>query len=397
MESVTIGNSVESIGQAALSHCPNLTSIVVDVNNANYDSREDCNALIRKSDNTLLSGCRNTVIHNSVESIGDYAFSGCTDMPSVSIPNSVVSIGERAFGTCLGLTSVTIGNRVKSIGDYAFHDCYNLSSVTIGNSVESIGDCAFLYCESLRDVYCHAEQVPSAENYTFLDSNIESATLHVPSASVEIYSDTEPWSGFGTTVGLSEFELNISFVGYATLFLDYNVDIPAGVEVYVARETVGNSIKMDRVEGVLPANTGVIVVAEEGTYNFIESGYTPATIGTNLLKGTVEDTYIQTESGYSYYVLSCVDDAVGMYRAKITDGQFLNNANKAYVSIEDVDLSRKLVFDFGCETAIESIPGADELKSENENVKTVVFDLGGRRVQNAQKGVFIQNGKLVIK
>ena len=286
---------------------------------------------------------------------------------------------------------------MKSIGDYAFHDCYNLSSVTIGNSVESIGDCAFLYCESLRDVYCHAEQVPSAENYTFLDSNIESATLHVPSASVEIYSDTEPWSGFGTTVGLSEFELNISFVGYATLFLDYNVDIPAGVEVYVARETVGNSIKMDRVEGVLPANTGVIVVAEEGTYNFIESGYTPATIGTNLLKGTVEDTYIQTESGYSYYVLSCVDDAVGMYRAKITDGQFLNNANKAYVSIEDVDLSRKLVFDFGCETAIESIPGADELKSENENVKTVVFDLGGRRVQNAQKGVFIQNGKLVIK
>lgn len=280
-----------------------------------------------------------------------------------------------------------------------------MTSVTIPNSVESIGLRAFYGCPDLLDVYCYAEKVPSTESIAFIGSYPEYATLHVPDASIDSYKATAPWSGFGNIVGLSnEFNLTVSSAGYATLFLDFNAEIPADVQAYTGVKVVGNRLKMERVEGVLPANTGVIIKAEEGTYTFAESDATPATIGDNLLYGTVATTQISTDPTYSYYVLSKVDGIVGMYLAKLTDGKFQNNANKAYMMLKKGDLgiydegvdtgteqlSRGFVFDFGEETSI------DELKSEDGKVNSAIFDLSGRRVQKAQKGIYIQNGKVVM-
>ena len=106
LTSVTIGNSVTSIGGGAFLYCSGLTSIIVDSENQIYDSRENCNAIIEKATNTLHTGCKNTIIPNSVTSIGDYAFYYCIGLTSVTIPNSVTSIGEWAFRDCSGLTSV---------------------------------------------------------------------------------------------------------------------------------------------------------------------------------------------------------------------------------------------------------------------------------------------------
>ena len=70
-------------------------------------------------------------IGNSVTSIGDYAFYGCDGLTSITIPNSVTSIGERAFSSCSGLTSITIGNSVTSIGDYAFYYCSGITNISL--------------------------------------------------------------------------------------------------------------------------------------------------------------------------------------------------------------------------------------------------------------------------
>ena len=91
-------------------------------------------------------------IPNSVTSIGDYAFYGCCGLTSVTIPNSVTSIGDGAFAYCSGLTSVTIPNSVTSIGNWAFARCSGLTSVTIPNSVTSIGGGAFRDCSGLTSV-----------------------------------------------------------------------------------------------------------------------------------------------------------------------------------------------------------------------------------------------------
>lgn len=87
-----------------------------------------------------------------VTTIGEYAFSNCTSLTSVTIPDSVTSIDNSAFTNCISLTSVTIPDSVTSIGNGAFQDCYNLTSITIPDNVTSIGSDAFGYCVSLTSV-----------------------------------------------------------------------------------------------------------------------------------------------------------------------------------------------------------------------------------------------------
>ncbi|MBR5787144.1 MAG: leucine-rich repeat domain-containing protein, partial [Muribaculaceae bacterium] len=143
LTSIEIPNSVTSIGARAFGGCDSLTSIVVDAGNTKYDSRNDCNAIIKTASNTLIAGCQNTIIPNSVKSIGDYAFMFCSSLTSIQIPNSVTSIGYDAFSYCTSLTSIQIPNSVTSIGESAFFDCFSLTSIQIPNSVTSIGDYAF--------------------------------------------------------------------------------------------------------------------------------------------------------------------------------------------------------------------------------------------------------------
>ncbi len=152
LTSVTIPNSVTSIGISAFKGCTGLTSITVESGNPNYDSRDNCNALIETSTNKLIAGCNSTVIPNSITSIGDGAFQYCSGLTSITIPNSVTSIGDWAFYECSGLTSITIPNSVTSIGDWAFGYCSGLTSITIPNSVTSIGWATFSDCSGLTSI-----------------------------------------------------------------------------------------------------------------------------------------------------------------------------------------------------------------------------------------------------
>ena len=189
IHSIIIGESVTSIGDRAFYGCSSLASVTIP---------------------------------ESVTSIGDQAFSGCSSLASLTIPNSVTSIGYKAFYGCSSLISVTlnsdaivseeysvrnnlrglfglqveeyiIGNNVSSIGKSAFSGSSKLTSVTIGNSVTSIGNRAFYSCDELDTVYCYAVAPPSTDEESF-DNYY--ATLYVPCGVQDYYQAHEVWGQF---------------------------------------------------------------------------------------------------------------------------------------------------------------------------------------------------------
>ena len=218
LTSIEIPNSVTSIGSSAFAYCSGLTSIVVDGNNTKYDSREDCNAIIETETNTLVSGCKNTVIPSSVTSIGEDAFAYCYGLTSVEIPNSVTSIGDNAFAYCYGLTSVEIPNSVTSIGNSAFSGCTGLTSITIPNSVTSIGEWAFYGCTGLTSIEI-PNSVTSIGSSAFADcTGLTSITI--PNSVTSI-----GYSAFLGCTGLTSIEIpnsvtnieNVAFKGCTSL------------------------------------------------------------------------------------------------------------------------------------------------------------------------------------
>ena len=214
LTSIEIPCNVTSIGGGAFIGCSGLTSIIVAYDNTVYDSRNNSNAIIETSTNTLVTGCQNTVIPNSIRTIESYAFGDCTGLTSLFIPNSVVWINNYAFNGCISLknlhiedgeelylgynyangegvgkslfydspletlylgrdlsfsygssygyspfykksnlTSVTIGDSVTYVNSHLFSGCSAIISIEIPNSITGIGDYAFNGCTSLENLY----------------------------------------------------------------------------------------------------------------------------------------------------------------------------------------------------------------------------------------------------
>ena len=192
--------------------------------------------------------------------------------------------------------------------------------------------------------------------------------------SVQLYKYTEPaaetWSSF-----------------YAA----FPVAIPEGVEAYIVTAANAGYVTLTQIYNAVPANTGVILKGGsiEATYDNYYSGEVTEVTG-NLLKGTMTNTDISEEA----YVLGKVDGVIGLYKAKMTDGVWLNNANKAYLPASVVPAAAQgaasFSFRFGeGTTAIENV--------EVENASNVIYDLTGRKVNEiTAPGIYIVGGKKVL-
>ena len=152
LTNVTIPKSVTNISGDVFAYCESLTSINVSDKNTVYDSRKNCNAIIETATNTLITGCKNTIIPDGVTSIGDGAFSDCSGLTNIIIPNSVTSIGDGAFYGCADLIDIMIPDSVANIGNYAFSGCAGLTNIIIPDGVTSIGQSTFENCSGLTNV-----------------------------------------------------------------------------------------------------------------------------------------------------------------------------------------------------------------------------------------------------
>lgn len=173
MESIHIPKNVEHIGMRAFSDIR--TNITVADENAYYDSRDNCNAIIETATNILITGCGETIIPNDVVQIGVGAFEDCESLTSITMPESVMKISNAAFSDCSRLTSITIPKSVTEIGSLTFYGCSSLTSITIPEGVTCIEEFAFENC-SLTNIII-PKSVTSIGEYAFGGNKMDSITI----------------------------------------------------------------------------------------------------------------------------------------------------------------------------------------------------------------------------
>ena len=185
LTSVNIPGSVTSIGDAAFAACGSLTTVTL------------LNGLTSIGKNAFYScySLSNITIPDGVTTIGDDAFNGCSSLKAITIPGSVTYLGAEAFA-CSGLYSVEIQDGVTSIGDYAFYDCRDMTYAILPSSLTSVGKMSFARCTALVNVYCYAEEAPTAPSDAFDRVDVSNVTLYVPYGSKGSYQAAECWQNF---------------------------------------------------------------------------------------------------------------------------------------------------------------------------------------------------------
>ena len=146
-------DSASSAGSWAFGGCPSLKSIKVSPYNRSYDSRNNCNGIIKTSNNTFILGCMNSHIPDTVERIGSKAFEGCTSLKKIYMPHSVQEIDHSAFFGCSSLQDILFSNSLTWIFRDAFANCTSLKKVILPKGLYGIGSGAFSGCHSLEQIY----------------------------------------------------------------------------------------------------------------------------------------------------------------------------------------------------------------------------------------------------
>ncbi|MDY4564962.1 MAG: leucine-rich repeat domain-containing protein [Alloprevotella sp.] len=175
LPSITIPNSVTTLGDCCFRDCSSLTSITIP---------------------------------NSVTSLGDKCFLGCSSLTAIIIPNSVTSLGNQCFWDCSSLTSITIGNSVTSLGWRCFKGCRSLTAITIPNSVTSLGNWCFESCSRLTAIYMLPSTPPSTGETIFSDTPLETVYV-VDEDAKTAYQAQAPWNEYEIVVmptGIEEVE-----------------------------------------------------------------------------------------------------------------------------------------------------------------------------------------------
>ena len=444
--SLIIGKNVTSIGISEFSTISGLESITVESENTIYDSRNNCNAIIKTSTNYLISGCKNTVIPNSVTGIAYEAFYGCTGLTSISVPNSVTSIQPGAFMNCTGLTSISLPNSVTSIQSGTFMNCTSLASVTFPNSVTSIEDDAFRDCSALTNVKVDRETPPSIYSRTF--TNSANATLYVPAGSKAAYEAADYWKDFKRIIECIDGDVNGDGESDVVDVVDiarYVVGTPAETFVEILAD-INNNGEVNIADAVCLVND----IA--GDQNFAKPMGSPRkpettsdalmlTEGSNGLSLLLENQRDYTAFQFDLYVPEGMDVMQMMLNAqrkqkhqllynKVEEGHWrvaaLSTSNRTFADNSGELLSFTLAGNANGDVVVSDIhfftpDGEDctfndirlqagivtDIQTAGNPQQTTdhpdVYDLSGRKIENSKwsnrqlpKGIYIVNGKKVI-
>ena len=427
---ITIPAGVSSISVYAFEGCTSLASISVVAENETFDSRDNCNAIINSDDNTLILGCKNSIIPDGVTSIGDHAFYECSGLTSVTIPAGVTSIANHAFDKCTGLTSIEIPASVTSIGDRAFSACYGLTSVTIyapplnnygkeafgdnayGRKIYVFSNCVDTYRGYASYIGAGWNDIQPIEDISLQDAGDNSAritdtngaTLAVTLQGRTLYKDGA-WNTlclpFDVTVGGDMMEaatamtLNASRSGF---------DSDSGVlTLYFDKEPSGNVIaagtpfivKWGNTEGSEGTEATELKnpVFENVTMSSTEAGSVTSTDGKVQFIGTFNPTDIYSTEKDNLY-LGAGNTLYYPWGEGMTE--YFINAFRAYFHVNGAPTVRQFVLNFGEDGEAQGITTTDY--TDLTDSAGAWYTIDGVRLdgQPTKKGLYIHGGKKVV-
>lgn len=364
---ITIPASVTSINGSAFLYC-DLGYVVVDERNPVYDSRNNCNAIIETSTNTLIKGGPFTVIPNSVTAIADNAFNNCS--------------AEGDFGHSYSCN---------------YSNWYN-REMTIGCNVSSLGKIVFSSCGFPERIYLHGTTPPSAQEDSFTHSHFDNMTLYVPYGAKDIYASTEVWKNFKNIVEYQPTTLvSINKYGNATFCSQYALDFSnvEGLKAYSAIGYNSNTqvITLARVM-TTPAETGIFLKGEPGEYivpiidecndHFM-----------NMLVGTLEQTTVNSTTGEMSNFKFTVTNSDKVPKFYQFEDNTTFSAGKAYLQLPTEWLPQTAQKSVGIRFEDAETTGVEELEEQSEK-NEAVYDLQGRQVDKPTCGIYIINGKKVL-
>lgn len=261
LKSVFIPSSVSWIGSVdheGFVGCHRLCSIKIDEKNEYFDSRENCNAVIRKEDNTLILGCIGTTIPSSVTTIGAGSFGHRLGLDSIVVPEGVKTLEPFAFNDCYDLKKISLPNSLEKIGGYVFNNCLSLESITIPRLVSCIEPGVFSGCYNLK-------KITVDHRNPYFDSRKECNAI-IDSAQDTIVA------GCGRSV-LFEGIKGIGSLSFANTSLQ-SVRIPKSVEKIAVQAFTGcnycNSISVHPENPVYHSKEGCNAIIETSTRKLLQ-------------------------------------------------------------------------------------------------------------------------------
>ena len=416
LSTLYIPKNVEEIGSCITSDTPLLESIFVDEENQNYDSRDNCNAIIHTATNTFVLACKNSVVPNSVTTIGKNAFCWCKGIETIYIPKSVTTIEEQGLYGCIDLASIKIPNSVKSIGEKAFMNCDSLKSVAIGIDVPlSISEKVF--------------------------TNRAKAFLYVPYGGKEAYNAADYWKEFkhiyeagdvnrddeidvADVVGIARGIVGMQDDGYVEFLADFNADDEVDVRDAVALVTeiagdvsfakganVGGQVASGHAVPTLSAHfadgTVSLLVGNASAYTafqfdiHVDDGVDVESVMLNERRGNGH-TLLFNKMGEGWYRVAVVSVANNPLRG--TDGELVNFTLSDRYSDDIVIDNIRFVTVQGDSHQLDGIDVAEltgvqsfaQDGGAHEADDDAAYTLNGIRVKTTGKGIYVKNGKKIV-
>ena len=340
---------------------------------------------------------------STLKTIKSYAFSGMAALKTFDLSHTQVTELDNVFYYNFNVEKIIFPETLKTIkGPIGYNSASNFTSVTIPAAVETIG---YFQGDNLNTIYMKPVTPP-----TPADGNLKinsTATIYVPADATQPYETAAQWSSY---LGQYREQLNIGATGYITYYLENeNFKVPTGCTAYIITGVTPSGsvtnpdqavVKAFTAGKIIPKQTGFVLQGPANSTVIYEANVTGTeeNVTGNLLIGTATEQQFSA-TGKRFYILANGDQGMGFYKQGTRYGMSIKlKAHRAGLRLdESVARAKSIVFDFDAAREEAETTGIQNVSTNGKQQDDIVYDLQGRRVTNPTHGIYIINGKKVIK